>query len=340
MLGRIVLLAGVLLGLGVSGELWGDEWLGEGDGPSADVLRSAVERAIPLLEAGMRGSAEERTCFTCHNQAVPIFALSEAQQRGFAIDAENFARQVQHTHAHLERGREGYSQGRGQGGQVVTAGYALWALDASGRQPDETTSAVTHYLLDHQTAMNHWEHRGSRPPSSGSDFTATYVALRGLADFGTAEQQAAIEARRATVRDWLVDTPPQDTEDRVFRLRSLAYYDDPELLRQAADDLVARQRDDGGWAQLDDLASDAYATGTVLVALIRYGEVDREVIRRGLSYLLDTQLKDGSWHVVTRAKPFQAYFESGFPHGADQFISMAATGWATLALTLSLPERP
>ena len=34
----------------------------------------------------------------------------------------------------------------------------------------------------------------------------------------------------------------------------------------------------------------------------------------------------------TDVRPVQAYFESGFPHGKDQFISAAATNWATMAL--------
>jgi hypothetical protein len=53
---------------------------------------------------------------------------------------------------------------------------------------------------------------------------------------------------------------------------------------------------------------------------------------RGVEYLLATQLEDGSWHVRTRAIAFQPYFESGFPHGHDQWISAAATNWATMAL--------
>ena len=51
-----------------------------------------------------------------------------------------------------------------------------------------------------------------------------------------------------------------------------------------------------------------------------------------MKYLLSTQLTDGSWHVRSRAIAFQPYFESGFPHGHDQWISAAATNWATMAL--------
>jgi len=48
-------------------------------------------------------------------------------------------------------------------------------------------------------------------------------------------------------------------------------------------------------------------------------------------------LDDGSWHVPTRSTPIQTYYESGYPHGEDQFISITAAGWATTALALALP---
>ena len=58
---------------------------------------------------------------------------------------------------------------------------------------------------------------------------------------------------------------------------------------------------------------------------------------RGLQWLTKSQHADGSWHVRSRSKPFQSYFESGYPHGKDQFISITAACWATTALLLSLP---
>jgi N-acyl-D-amino-acid deacylase len=303
--------------------------------------RSAIERAIPLIESGSAGSAEQRTCFTCHNQALPVLALTEAQRQGFVIDEANLRRQLEHTLAHLERGKTNYLEGKGQGGKSVTAGYALWALKAGGHAADETTAAVTHYLLQEQRQAGRWSHPGTRPPSSGSDFTTTSVALRSLAAYGTAEQQPEIKSRIATVREWLVKTVPRDTEDPVFLLHALRSTEaGDDLLQQAAATLLCNQRDDGGWAQTDEMESDAYATGTVLVALVQANTltIDNEQLQRGFKFLLDAQLDDGSWHVKTRAKPFQTYYESGFPHDKDQFISIAASSWATLALVLSLRE--
>jgi len=48
---------------------------------------------------------------------------------------------------------------------------------------------------------------------------------------------------------------------------------------------------------------------------------------------------DGSWYVRSRAMGFQPDFDAGFPHGHDQFISSAGTNWASMALTMALPEK-
>ena len=304
---------------------------------TSEAVKSAIRKSLRLLEKGSAGSAKRRKCFTCHNQALPVLAFVEARKRGFSIDEDNLKLQIKHTAAYLNRRKTNLLTGRGK---TIIEAYALWALEAGGWKSDETTAAVTGFLLQSQRNASHWRNPGHRPPSVGSDFTTTYVALRGLAAFGTEEQQPKIEARRKTVRKWLLNTTPRDTEDRVFRLRAFQYVDaDEKTVRKAAAELLGLQRKDGGWAQTSDMNSDAYATGSVLVALICAGDVktDHPAVRRGVQYLVDTQQTDGSWHVKTRAKPFQTYFESGFPHGKDQFISIAASSWATLALLLEFP---
>ena len=102
--------------------------------------------------------------------------------------------------------------------------------------------------------------------------------------------------------------------------------------------LVRDQRPDGSWSQLPKLPGDAYATAGVLLAL-RAAGVPRSdaVYRKGIAYLLRTQKPDGSWIVTTRSRPVQTFFDNGDPGGKSQFISFAATGWATWALIDSLP---
>jgi hypothetical protein len=82
------------------------------------------------------------------------------------------------------------------------------------------------------------------------------------------------------------------------------------------------------------MKSDAYATGQALHALQAGAGIPatHEAYRKGVAFLLRTQPEDGTWYVRRRGFGFQPYFESGFPHGRDQFISAAATSWAVIAL--------
>jgi hypothetical protein len=313
-------------------------------------LRAAVTKSLPLLMKGAVGHREQRKqCFACHNQGVPIFAITAAKAKGFAIDEAELSTQLEFIAGFLGKNRDNYLQGKGQGGQADTAGYALVTLAAGGWKPDETTAAVAEYLLLRHKDQDHWTNTSDRPPTEASEFTTTYVALKGLADFASAEQKERADKRTEQVREWLVKTTPKDNEDRVFRLLALKQVAaTQEAIDAAAKELIGKQRDDGGWAQLDSAdtekgepeaatKSDAYATGTALVALHQAGGLATSdpAYQRGLHYLLKTQLEDGSWQVGSRSKPFQAYYESGFPHGPDQFISCAATGWATWALVLA-----
>lgn len=306
-------------------------------------LKGAVKRAMPLVMKGAVGHREQRTCFACHNQGLPILAATTARPRGFEVDEEELGRQSKFIAEFLDRNREEYLQGKGQGGQADTAGYALLALERANWKPDETTHAVAEYLLIYQADSDHWSGASSRPPSEGSSFTSTYVALRGLAAFATEGQKERAAARTKKAGEWLLQATPNDNEDRVFRLLGLqAVAAEKKEIDAAAKDLVGHQQADGGWRQLDmpesDKAqSDAYATGSALVALHQAGgmKTDDPVYQRGLKFLLQSQLEDGSWHVRSRSKPFQKYFETGFPHEKDQFISSAATSWAITALALA-----
>lgn len=305
-------------------------------------IRVAVTRSLPLLENGAAGHRQNRTCFACHNQALPMLAATTARLRGFEVDDQEIKKDAGFIATFLGRNKAGYLKGKGQGGQADTAGYALWTLEMSGWKADDTTSAVVEYLLQYSQDRDFWNVSANRPPSEVSRFTTAYLALRALKTFGTLEQQDRIGNKKGKVRDWLLRTPAKDTEDRVFRLWALRYADASEMnIRHAKVELINAQKESGGWAQIETLEPDAYATGSSLVALHEAGmSTDDPVYQRGVRFLIDSQRADGSWHVRSRSKPFQEYFETSFPHGKDQFISIAASGWATAALALSISSDP
>jgi hypothetical protein len=315
---------------------------GTATAPSQDAIGGAVGKALPLLVKGAEGHAAQRTCFACHNQGIPILAFTTARERGFSIREEDLRKQLDFIAAFLKTNEESYRKGKGQGGQVDTATYALLSLELGGWKPDATTDAVVEYLLERDKDRDHWKSSGNRPPSEATDFTPTALALRALRTWGAKAQKERIDQRVEKVRPWLLKTKAKDTEERVFRLFGLhALGVEQRELRHAVAELLHAQRTDGGWGQTDAMESDAYATGTALVALHLAGNVPtgEPAYRRGVAYLLKTQLKDGSWLVHTRSPPFQKYFESGFPHGKDQFISIAASAWAATALSLALPAK-
>ena len=115
----------------------------------------------------------------------------------------------------------------------------------------------------------------------------------------------------------------------------------PSELKRLAQSILSHQRADGGWAQRDELASDAYGTGMTLWALDEAGIVKPggRLYKRGMGFLLSTQRADGSWYVPSRAVKIQPYFEGGFPYGHDQWISSMATGWAATALARGIVRR-
>jgi squalene cyclase len=134
---------------------------------------------------------------------------------------------------------------------------------------------------------------------------------------------------------WLSQFEPRFTEERVFQLLAM-HWTGKETVGERARQLLAEQRQDGGWAQLGTLESDAYATGQAMYALLESGMLrpKDEACARGVQYLLRTQARDGSWLVKSRTIKFQPHLEAGFPYGKHQFISAAGTSWAAMALMM------
>lgn len=166
------------------------------------------------------------------------------------------------------------------------------------------------------------------------DFSRTAIAIRCLRVYGPPSRKAEFDQRVESAAAWLKAANPLSTEERNKQLLGLVWAGrDVKRLQDQLGKLLSLQRVDGGWSQTPGLASDAYATGQVLFTLRELGvSVNDRAYRRGVEYLLRTQLNDGSWHVMSRAVKFQPYFESGFPHGHDQWISAAGTAWATMGL--------
>ena len=304
--------------------------------PSA---RAAIVRAVPLLQRSDVTFMNKSGCVSCHNNNLTAMTIATLREHEIAFDADIASSQLKAIGDYVAANRERYLQGISIPGAVDTTSYIMLGLAAESFAPNSATDAMAGYVRSAQKEDGSWPIAADRPPLESSPIEVTAVAARVLRVYAPAPHRAVAEQSVQRAAAWLRRAKPMSTEDRTFQLLGLVWTseksnDPAEDLRRAGAALVIEQRSDGGWGQLRALPSDAYATGQALVALKMAGVLKPEdpAYRRGVQFLLRTQLNDGSWYVRSRSMAFQPYFESGFPHGPDQFISAAATNWAVIAL--------
>lgn len=297
-----------------------------------------LARGLKLLGDSAREYIRQRQCFSCHHQALPAMTLALAESKGLVIDADSLKLQAEHTHTHYAARIDDLVRGKGVPGGPYTAGYALATFAATNHGRDEVTDALVDYLMITQQADGHWRVDSKRPPLEESAVMGTAMSIRGLRDLAAGFRSGEVIDRVDRAAKWLAKVEPKSTEDHVFLLFGRKWADaSVDQVSSAAKSLAALQREDGGWSQLPSMESDAYATGSALVALHQAGGMPASdpAWQRGVTFLRQSQRDDGSWLVESRSKPFQKYFESGFPHGKSQFISIAASSWSLQALILA-----
>ena len=305
---------------------------------TAGAIRAAVARSLPLLQDIGPAFIKHTGCVSCHHDSVASMAVAAARAHGYAVNEAIANEHAATVGSYLESWRERALQNVSVAGGVDSVNYLLVGLAADGHRGDAATDAQAILLQRRQAADGHWPVGTLRPPIESNDIEVTALSMRALQLFAPPSRRAEFDAAVERARVWLTTARPGETEEHAFRLLGLHRASAPDdVVVRAARDLLALQRADGGWAQLGTLASDAYATGEALVALAESGAAapSQRAFRNGLDFLLRSQIDDGSWIVETRSVPIQAYFESGFPYGVNQWISAAATGWATTALALA-----
>ncbi len=306
-------------------------------------IRDGITRAIQLLQQSSdrflaSSLAKKQQCVTCHQQTLPAIALGAARERGIRVDESSIARQVQDQIQFWRKNEKiakSYELIRPQPDTPVLLGYGLLGLSSLGYPNNELTEAMIHYLLDTQQADGSWPAADYRPPMEDGPIQGTALAIASLRRYPLAKRAEEIEQALVTARRYLERSRPTSFNQAVFQFLGLRWAGlGQEQLELKLDGLLAKQQVDGGWSPLPGLASDAWATGQALVAILAANDQgsDSPAYQAGVRYLLRTQFADGSWYVKSRSWPFQPHFESGFPHGKDQWISAGATAWAVMAL--------
>ncbi len=324
---------------------------------ASNTVESAAGRGLARVQQAASDWQKNKTCFSCHHQTLPMLAALEAERVGFPLDKVWLSSQGETTHKYFAERIEEMEMGQHVPGGAGTTGYGFWALSLDQRPPDQTTSAMVANLLQIQgvarltsrrpdsrpaLADGRWLASCRRPPIQASHIGDTVLVLIGLQAYATTEHREQVQQARAAADEWLASVPLKDQQDRLWRLWGLHHLGgDAELKNSVQASILALQRDDGGWAESDDRPSDTYTTGQSLYMLCKTGTaVDLPAIARARDFLLKTQHDDGSWlaesHVTLKAQP---YFENGDPYGEHQFLSTAATAWATAGLAQLLETK-
>jgi ankyrin repeat protein len=303
-------------------------------GDATPTVRNAVEKSVALLQRTSREFQVRGGCPACHAQHHTGLAVATAKEAGAKVDWA--LEQAEARTAGLLRGSleqtllQVIDPPPGTDGHV----FSLLQMQAAGLPPKIGHDSVLFHLMAMQRKEGDWPNYGAlRPPFEDGSFTITAKAIKVLRDGEWPGRREEMRGRIAKAAQWLTQASPITTEDRTMQLLGLRWAG-ARVSEHRVRELLALQRRNGGWGQTEHLPADAYATGEALYTLRQAGIPASDARwRTGVEFLLRTQLPDGSWHVVTRAAGFQPYFESGFPHGHDQWISQSGTAWAVMALS-------
>jgi hypothetical protein len=316
-----------------------EEWPKPAGAASAE---TAIKKVLPMLEMGGEPGFKARACTSCHSNSLPAMAVGLARKKGFVVNEDQVKKEVGFAITtdmpYLEPNRLGTSIGGGSD----TIGYTLMGMAAAGSPADALTDAHIHYLSLNQALDGAFRNTSYRPPSEYSAFTTTAVALRAIKLYPLPGRREEFEERISRAKRWLLSAKPFSIEERSMQLNALA--DAGASVSERAPfvkALKSAQNQDGSWSQLPGIRSDAYATGQALYALYVSGDVPAKdpVYQKGVEWLLRNQLADGSWFAPSRAVPVQPHTFESFPNGWHQFISEAASSWATMALLFTLPDK-
>ncbi len=304
------------------------------DDPADDLeaaVRAAVDGALPFIEregtAWMEGRVpiqEGSACVSCHHVGYAIWSHAEARRVGIETLAPAFQSLAEAAIPFLDRPSVP---------RALSVGQVMLALP-------QQTAGLRQPLIELQEATGDWPAAGQFPsqrrPLAESDAIATMASLLALHQT-SGEGVTPDPAIQDKALAWLAEQPPgESTEWLAWRL-VLAYQlggEDPtQTLRQ---NMIDRQRPDGGWGWTEDAESDAFSTGQALYALslvTTQPSIDSRTstaVGQAARYLIESQGEDGSWQTASTLVSDEPSAEK------DVIYHFWGTAWATIGLARSL----
>ena len=322
-------------------------------GATTQQVQQTVERAVGYLRTESAAWLNTRGCAACHHVPMPLWALSEAGRQGYAVDKKFLADTAEATLGSMKKmiasklindpaaAPDPRPSGKGVNMGIAFMAVAARSLPVLEKGQRQSLKLMADEIVKKQRDDGSWEFFANlrRPPINECQTTdAVWLILALQGEMGP----EATEAQRAALKKataWLAGAKLSDNlQDKVFNLLLAIRAGKPKSEMQIViDELLARQRPDGGWSQTPAMVSDAFATGQTLYVLSLAGfTAERPDLKRAINFLVATQKPDGSWPMTSRSTP------DGSPGGAKLLtpITCAASSWATLGLARLAAKGP
>lgn len=300
--------------------------------------QTAVNRALNFLARDAAAWRSEHDCSSCHHASMIVWAMNEAKGRNYVVDETMLA---DLTLWLTEAGEGKTSIPRPEGipkalnTKAVYYALGLGSIPNPGAREREALRRLLQTVKSDQLDDGSWAAwPETRPPM----FEPADEVMTQLATLAAMSGVNAGDATMKPIRDrgveWLA-RHEKDPETQALALRliilSQSGLPSDESKNRLIKRIQDRQNPDGGWSQVIDGESDAWATGQTLFALAQAKvSPTNAMVSRARGFLIQTQTPGGSWKMKSRPnKPGDSGAKNLMP------ITGAAAAWGVLGLVRS-----
>src|SRR5213594_3170170 len=242
---------------------------------TTEQIQQAVDRAIGYLQTESAAWLNTRQCAACHHVPMPLWALSEAERQGYAIDKQFVADTTESLLGSRDKlmaskifpnpadPPDPRPQGRGLNMGLPFLAVAAQSLPSLEEGQKQSLKLIAEEIVKKQQPDGSWEFFATlrRPPineSQTTDAVWIIMALQGETGPDASESQRVALAKALA---WLDSAKqPGSIQDKVLKmLLAIRAGESRDKMQTTIDELLALQRTDGGWSQIAEMTSDAYA---------------------------------------------------------------------------------
>jgi hypothetical protein len=317
-------------------------WMNKNKGIGNEIIREAVRKSIPILQTSSNTFIVKKQCATCHHSLLTSMVVELAKQKGVPVEDSFAAKRIIACEGNLQFVCNPNIIRDFLNIKLIIP-YGLMGLAAEKTRPDFRTDMAVAFLISEVNPDGSFPGEYLRVPLEVGQIHSTSLSIHAIQLYVAPSLKQKADQMVVKTKTWLEHKKPFSQQELAYQLLGLHWCgSNDEVKKEVIGKIMDLQRADGGWAQLPSMNSDAYATGETLYALYTSGMIQAgdEKYQKALNYLLKTQEPDGSWFVQARSFIIQPFVNSNFPpNDENQFISAAATNWATIALLEVLPDK-